>query len=71
MKHKRIWFKGRIGKEVWREGCQCVWIPPLFTGGSPRHETEKILTKIPVTKQNMESLYISQTEKRYKYYDVK
>lgn len=60
MKHKRIWFKGRIGKEVWQD--KIKERSTLIT---------LELTKITVTRQNMESLYISQTEKQYKYYDVK
>lgn len=67
MKHKRIWFENRIGKEVWQDGDKHE---PIAHGNIIIIRTTPILNKITITKQNMESLYISQTEKRYKYYDL-
>lgn len=65
MKRKRIWFKNRIGKEVWQDRLASRFIPGLVVGVE-----SGILTKITITRQNMESLYISQTDKKYKYYDI-
>lgn len=70
MKHKRIWFKNRIGEEVWQEIPFNSFKQFLSTHPDYVHLHSPILQRIQVTKQNMESLYLSQVEKHYKYYDL-